>query len=116
MSVMRRCLLSCALLCVMALAACHRDKVPSGVMSYETMVAFTTEAYLIEGYSVGIVSHQRDTLSYVITEAYDSLYRKYNITPEIYDLSLDYYVHHPREMEAIQRDVLKQLKLESPLR
>lgn len=112
----RRCVLIVSMSWVLLLTACHREKVPPEVLSHETMVAFTVEAYLIEGYSVGVVSHQRDTLSFVITEAYDSLYRKYHITPEIYDLSLDYYVHHPRQMQAIQRDVLKQIQSESSQR
>lgn len=93
-----------------AVSGCGRKDMPKGVMDSVTMVGFLTEAYQIEGYNSVVIGSNPDSLGYRLNAAYDSLFKKYGITPADYDSSVAYYVRRPNEFEAIYKQVVQNLK------
>ena len=93
-----------------AFSSCHQETLPPNVMDTATMTAFLTEAYLIEGYAEASRIESPDSTEVIVHATYDSLYKKYHITPADYDSSLNYYVRHPQLMEDIYRRISENIK------
>ncbi len=98
----------------MLLSACHRDEKPHGIIDTATMVSFLTEAHLIEGYVDAANRVNADSAIFYAECAYNSLYAKYGISPNEYDSSIVYYVHHPELMEDIYSRVVENLRSLQP--
>ena len=99
------------LLLALLLASCSHERVPDNILDTATFTAFLTEAQIVEAYAYASTSEDPDTIAFYTRAAYDSLYVKYNITPNIYDTNLAYYVHHPKTMEEIYARVSHNLKM-----
>ena len=96
---------------ILFLASCNRrEQIPDNIMDTATMAAFLTEAHLIESYSYIFVENHYDSLKFQIDATYDSLFAKYNVTPAIYDTSLNYYSDHPQLLNDIYKRVAENLK------
>lgn len=95
---------------MLLLASCGREHVPQGLMTPDELASFSAEAMLIEGYNSAVVSFGQDSLGYRMEEAYDSLYRKYDVTPEVYDSSMAYYARRPKQMNEIAQKIVELLK------
>ena len=93
-----------------AFSSCRHETLPEGIMDTATMVQFLTEAHLIDSYDYIVVATNRDSLGWQTSAAYDSLYRKYNITKDQYDSSIAYYLRQPATFEAIYTRVVAQIK------
>ncbi len=102
-----------ALMVLLALAAtcCKENEknVSANIIDHATMVDFLTEEYLYEGHFAMVSNYQMSVVDSELTACYDSLMRKYNITPQMVDSSMAYYMLHADEYEEIQREVLQRL-------
>ena len=101
------------LFCTLAsTTSCRHNRLPDGVVDTATMTAFLTEGTILESYYNTIIVNNKDSLGYQLQAAYDSLYRKYNITPEQYKSSVEYYTEHPALFEDIYLRVRNAVKKE----
>ena len=95
-------------ICILALiSSCKQEQLPEGVMDTATLTAFLTEAHLIEGYVEATRLENAAQSSLDVNAAYDSLFRKYHITVENYEQSLDYYIVRPQLMQDIYNRVMQ---------
>ena len=103
---------ACILIATLALlAACHSEKTPDNLIDTTTMKSFLTEAHLIESYAETCSMQRPDSIQGIVESAYDSLYRKYDITPSAIDSSYDYYIRHPQLWEDIYARVTDNLRI-----
>lgn len=93
-----------------ALVSCKHETQPKNLVDTATMVAFLTEAHIIESYGEVTIPSKKDSAILVQKGAIDSLLDKYNMTVADYDSSLNYYMEHPKQMENIYRRVTENLK------
>ena len=92
--------------------SCKHTELPEGVIDTATLADFLTEMHLIDGYNNTVVRENRDSLTFQVEAAYDSLFRKYNITTEQYDSTMAYYARNPEDLDAVYRRVIIRLKRE----
>ena len=101
-------LLSISLL--VSVASCKGEHIPDGVVDTATFADFLTEAYLIEGYNYAVIRTNPDSLGQQLDQAYSFIYSKYNITPAVYDSSMNYYMEHPKLLEEVYARVVRRLQ------
>ena len=88
------------------LAACHRNRRPDNVLDHPTMVAFLSDAYLLEGFYAVESGYRFDSVSDEVMGAYDSVMARHGISREMVEASMEYYSHHPEEYAVIHDSVL----------
>ncbi len=94
---------------LLAVVACHGDRRPADVMEPEQMVAFLTDAYLIEGYYAVETQYRYDVLTPEAKRSYDSILDVHSVSREEVERSLDYYTRHLDEYQAIHEEVVARL-------
>ena len=105
------CMKKIALLCLFAalMVGCHRQNLPEGIMSESQMVAFLTDAYLLESH-YGISSeYNYDSIPDEAMAQYDVLLAKHELTGEQVDASIEYYSMQPELYAAIMDSVQRAL-------
>lgn len=98
------------LLPLLLLAACRHEERPADVMSHEQMVAFLTDAYLLEGFYAVETQYRYDALSPEVLHSYDSILAVHNLTRDAVERSLDYYTNHLDEYQSIHEEVVTLLE------
>lgn len=91
---------------LLLLSACHREGRPSNVMDHEQMVAFLTEAYMLEGFYAVETEYRYDSLLPEVVAAYDGILADQGLTRKKVERSLKYYSEHPAEYQVIHDSVL----------
>jgi hypothetical protein len=95
------------------LAACHRDGRPADVMDHGQMVAFLTEAYMLEGFYAVETQYRYDSLLPEVVAAYDDILTRQDLSRKKVEKSLKYYASHPAEYQIIHDSVLAILDAEN---
>lgn len=98
-------LATAAVLC----AACHNNDRPKDLIEAPQMVAFLSEAYLLEGFYAVETQYRYDAMMPEVLRAYDNLLAAHGITREAVERSFEYYAEHPEFYEPIQDSVLARL-------
>lgn len=88
------------------MVSCHSGGLPSGVLDARQMVAFLSDAYLLEGFYAVESQYRYDTMSPEVLRAYDDILAKHNISREQAEKSFAYYSEHPELYAPIQDSVL----------
>ena len=114
MKQIRRCLAvaSFSVLLISSLAACRHDERPADVMTHEQMVAFLSDAYLLEGFYAIETQYRYDALTPEVLHSYDSILSVHNLTRDAVERSLDYYTRHLDEYQTIHEEVVTRLEAE----
>lgn len=95
---------------LLCLAACRHEERPADVMSHEQMVAFLTDAYLLEGFYAVETQYRYDALTPEVLHSYDSILTVHSLTREDVERSLDYFTRHLDEYQAIHEEVVTLLE------
>ena len=98
------------LLPLLLLTACRNEKRPADVMSHEQMVAFLTDAYLLEGFYAIETQYRYDALTPEVLHSYDSILDVHGLTREDVERSLDYYTDHLDDYQIIHEQVVASLE------
>ena len=98
------------LLTVVLLTACHRNGLPKDVLPQERMVAFLTDAYLLEGFYAIETQYRYDIFPEEVLQRYDSILALHALSREQVERSFDYYSQHLDAYQAIQDSVLARLE------
>lgn len=102
-----------ALLSTLFLAACRHQERPADVLDAPRMVAFLSDAYLLEGFYAVETQYRYDAMTPEVLRAYDDILDAHGITREQVELSFNYYSEHPELYEAIQDSVLAVIERQS---
>ena len=97
------------ILCLAALlllGACRHDERPADVLDAPRMVAFLTDAYLLEGFYAVETQYRYDAMSPEVLRAYDDILAAHHISREQVEHSFDYYASHPELYQPIQDSVM----------
>lgn len=94
------------LLTLAALISCKSDRLPDGILNEEQMVAFLTDAHLLESYYSITTNFHYEERADEIAASYDELFEKHHTTRAIVDSSRSYYLHHPDLYNDIYEQVL----------
>lgn len=95
---------------LLLLGACRHEERPADVMSHEQMVAFLTDAYLLEGFYAVETQYRYDALTPEVLHSYDSILTVHSLTRDDVERSLDYYTRHLDEYQAIHEEVVALLE------
>src|SRR5210317_343494 len=98
-----------SLLLLLSCSPTEEEIVPEGLIDEETMTAILTDVHLIEGARTGLTI-LGDTASN-ITDYYDAMYEKFEITEEQFDMSFKYYTQHPKVMDKMYEQVIEDLTI-----
>jgi hypothetical protein len=82
-------------------------------MDTATLADFLVEAQLIDSYRNIMSSYNRDSIDSIADAAFASLYAKYNITEEVYDSSISYYMNKKGVLESVYKRVIVKLQEQS---
>lgn len=74
------------------------------------MVAFLSEAYLLEGFYAVESQYRYDAMMPEVLRAYDDILDKHHLTREQVEHSFAYYAEHPDLYEPIQDSVLARIE------
>ena len=102
-----------ALLAVVLLASCRHDGRPAGVLDAPQMVAFLTDAYLLEGFYAVETHYRYDAMTPEVLRAYDDILARHGITREEAEASFAYYGQHPELYLPIQDSVIARIEHET---
>ncbi|MBR1766305.1 MAG: DUF4296 domain-containing protein [Bacteroidales bacterium] len=97
------------LLTVAVASSCRRSDRPADVLDAPAMVAFLTEAYLLEGFYAVETQYRYDALSPEVLAAYDDILSRHHTTREAVERSFDFYAAHPGLYQSIQDSVIARL-------
>lgn len=102
-----------ALLAVVLLASCRHEGRPAGILDAPQMVAFLTDAYLLEGFYAVETQYRYDAMTPEVLRAYDDILEHHGITREEAEASFAYYAQHPDLYQTIQDSVLARIEKET---
>lgn len=97
---------------LLTVAACRHEGRPADVMTHEQMVAFLSDAYLLEGFYAIETQYRYDALTPEVLHSYDSILSVHNLTRDAVERSLDYYTRHLDEYQTIHEEVVTRLEAE----
>ncbi|MBR1798661.1 MAG: DUF4296 domain-containing protein [Bacteroidales bacterium] len=104
-----------ALLCACCISvACHRNRLPDGILDHHDMVNFLTQAYQLEGFYAVETNFTFDSINDEIISAYDRLLESQHLSREEVERSLFYYSEHPDKYFEIHKEVVRILDSISP--
>ena len=107
---MRRIIIILPLL-LLLLAGCHSaDEAPDYVVPQDSMVAFLTEAHIVESYYLIRSNQQMHTVDDKLQASYDTLFLRHGLTRQRLDTSMLYYNAHPAQLKAIYQQVESNLR------
>lgn len=92
---------------------CRHEGRPADVLDAPQMVAFLTDAYLLEGFYAVETQYRYDALSPEVLRAYDDILSAHHLTREQVEHSFDYYANHPDLYRPIQDSVFAILERQS---
>ncbi len=101
--------MAAALVVGMLQVSCRSDRRPADVLDAPQMVAFLTDAYLLEGFYAIETQYRYDAMTPEVLRAYDDILLKHGITREQVEHSFDYYTAHPDLYATIQDSVITHL-------
>ena len=102
--------LAVSLILLSSITACRHDERPADVMTHEQMVAFLTDAYLLEGFYAIETQYRYDALTPEVLHSYDSILQVHALTRDAVERSLDYYTRHLDEYQTIHEEVVARLE------
>lgn len=80
----------------------------SSVLTEEKMVDVATDIHLVEA-GIKFIRRTEPVDDAQVYKAFDSVFRKNNITKEQYEQSMDYYQSHPEKLDKIYTEVITRL-------
>lgn len=97
------------------LAGCvsSEDKQPDNLIPAPRMAAILTEIHLVESQVSRIGLGSSDSSNIVYKRLENQLFRRLKVDTSAYRKSYGYYSSHPREMEAIYKQITENLKKKS---
>lgn len=98
---------------LLLLSACRHNERPTDVLDAPQMVAFLSDAYLLEGFYAVETQYRYDAMSPEVLRAYDDILKAHHISREQVEHSFDYYASHPELYRPIQDSVLSILERQS---
>ena len=90
--------------------ACGEDELPKNILTREEMVDILTDIYVAEA-KISRLSLNRDSAQVVYRYYEDSIFHCKGVNDSIYNLSLNYYMQTPDELDKIYEAVLDSLNL-----
>lgn len=99
-----------AMLSIIFLLSCKDSGTPAGVLSKAEMVQVLTDVYITEE-KVKILNLPLDSSRAVFNVMKERIYSEAGTTDSIYQLSYEYYLDHPKEMELIYTALVDSLQL-----
>lgn len=91
-------------------ASCRGNERPADLVEAPQMVAFLSEAYLLEGFYAVESQYRYDAMMPEVLRAYDDILDKHHLTREQVEHSFAYYAEHPELYEPIQDSVLARIE------
>jgi len=80
---------------------------PAGIVSPDTMVQILSDANVLQASAqLGYSTSDKDTS---VQMAYQSLWKKHNLTENSYDQNMQFYCDHPKLLDSIYEKVLSNL-------
>ena len=101
--------ISLSLILIFLLSSCRRNRLPEGVLDHETMVAFLTDAHMLESYYAVETDFHYELKILELSASYNELFDKHGVTREQVERSREYYLHHEREYKEIYGQVVQNL-------
>ena len=101
--------ISLSLIWIFLVSSCHRNRLPEGVLDHEAMVAFLTDAHMLESYYAVETNFHYELRIQDMTASYNELFDKHGVSREQVERSRDYYLHHEREYKEIYEQVAQNL-------
>lgn len=103
---MKKVLAIASLVALLPMVGCRHNERPADVIDAPRMVAFLTDAYLLEGFYAIETHYGYDAMTPEVLRAYDDILANHGLTREQVEHSFDYYSHHPELYRPIQDSVL----------
>ena len=97
---------------LLLLSACRHNERPADVLDAPQMVAFLSDAYLLEGFYAVETQYRYDAMSPEVLRAYDDILKAHHISREQVEHSFDYYSQHLDTYAAIHDSVVLRLEAE----
>lgn len=105
--------LTATLAALLLFGACRHDERPADVLDAPRMVAFLSDAYLLEGFYAVESQYRYDAMTPEVLRAYDDILKAHHTSREQVEHSFDYYASHPDLYRTIQDSVLAILDRQS---
>lgn len=83
------------------------EKVPEGILPKDRMIGLLTDIHLIDGYSMTLMP---DSGALKLPVLYRSAFKKYDTDSVQFRKSMEYYAHHPEELDSMYKAVNQKLK------
>jgi hypothetical protein len=104
--------LTCLCLLIILAIRCKPDeKPPAGVLTKEQMVVLLREIYISED-KISRLGIQHDSSLVLVNIFKDKVLEKHGAADSIFELSYNYYVDRPKELELIYTALVDSLQLE----
>jgi hypothetical protein len=86
------------------------DTKPENLLPEETMVSILTDIHLTEARVMQMGLRSVDSSNIVYNRLEKQIFRKYKLDTAQYNASYRYYSTHPREMEAVYKEITGRLQ------
>ena len=94
-------------ICLLFFVSCQEAAAPQVLESHK-MIDILTEIRILEG-SYSAVVGKPDTLKPYMSKYYQLIFDQYQVSPDFYYQSYDYYMAHPEQMEWIEDSVINRI-------
>ena len=94
-------------MCLLWIVSCREVAAPN-VLEAQKMIDILTEIRILEG-SYSAVVAKPDTLKPYMSKYYQLIFDQYQVSPDFYYKSYDYYMSHPDQMEWIEDSVINRI-------
>lgn len=96
--------------CLLFTSCKKEEKLPAGILTKEQMIKVLSEVYIAEE-KVNRLGLNRDTSEKVFDYMEGKIYEKTGVSDSLFDISFDYYLDRPKELEQIYTALVDTLQL-----
>jgi hypothetical protein len=86
-----------------------KTEIPQDILSKNSFIGLLKDIHLAEAKFELHKNKGMENAKNELAHNYSSIYKKYEITVDDFDKTLDYYAQHPEQLEKIYTRVLEQL-------
>ena len=90
-------------------ASCQQKPIPEGILDTAAITNLLTEVYMVEGLYMERTNNKPENMTNEIASTYDSLFKKYDLTPELFEKNLNYYSEHAEIYDTIHKRITQRL-------
>ena len=83
-------------------------KTPDGILTKEQMIPIMVDTQIAEA-ALSVKNIHGDSAKQYAADYYNFIYIRHKVKKEVFEKSLDYYIQHPKELDAIYSEVITEL-------